>query len=162
MKSLLRMLLLAILLLGAACSSYEWREYRSGPTTQAEVYDAIDYLARTDGFGPSTECDRGLAIWVSRWRVQQIGLGRPGRLKLRVEILLEESDPKEGFFVRYRIERQTVEDLGKSLEPEEDDWEDDGQDTEREALFGERLRRKLSNVTFDTKKTELPDIRSGR
>ena len=58
--------------------------------------------------------------------------------------------------------RQTVEDLGKSLEPQEKDWDDDGQDEEREALFGERLRRKLSNVTFETKKAELPDIKSGR
>lgn len=134
----------------ASCQSFEWREYRSGPATQAEVYDAIDYLARTDGFGPSAESDRGLAIWVSRWRVQQIGLGRPGRLKLRAEIVLDDSNPEEGFLVRFRVERQSVADLGKSLEPEEDDWEEDGQDEEREYLFGERLRRKLS-------KTEDPD-----
>lgn len=162
MKSLSRLGLFVLLALSTACSSFEWREYRSGPATQAEVYDAIDFLARTDGFGPSTESDRGLAIWVSRWRVQQIGLGRPGRLKLRAEIVLDQSDPKEGFLVRYRIERQTVKDLGKSLEPQEKDWDDDGQDGEREALFGERLRRKLSNVTFETKKAELPDIKSGR
>lgn len=140
----------------ASCQSLEWREYRSGPATQAEVYDAIDYLARTDGFGPSAESDRGLAIWVSRWRVQQIGLGRPGRLKLRAEIALDDSNPEEGFLVRYRIERQSVADLGKSLEPEEDDWEEDGQDEEREYLFGERLRRKLSKtVDADKPKPEL-------
>lgn len=140
----------------ASCQSFEWREYRSGPATQAEVYDAIDYLARTDGFGPSAESDRGLAIWVSRWRVQQIGLGRPGRLKLHAEIVLDQSNPEEGFLVRYWIERQSVADLGKSLEPEEDDWEDDGQDEEREYLFGERLRRKLSKtVVEDQPKPEL-------
>lgn len=157
MKSLLRASLCLLFALFASCKSYDWREYRSGPATQAEVYDAIDYLARTDGFGPSPECDRGLAVWVSRWRVQQVGLGRPGRLKLRVEIALEESNPKEGFLVRYRIERQSVEDLGKSLEPEEEDWKDDGQDVEREYLFGERLRRKLSKSPEGEAKKDAQD-----
>ena len=146
MKSPLLAPLFALCAMFASCQSFEWREYRSGPATQAEVYDAIDYLARTDGFGPSAECDRGLAIWVSRWRVQQIGLGRPGRLKLRAQIELDQSSPEEGFLVRYWVERQTVSDLGKSLEPQEDDWEKDGQDVEREQLFGERLRRKLAKA----------------
>lgn len=143
MKSLSLALLGSLLLLPACGTSFEWKEFRSGPTTQAEVFDAIEELAKAEGFGPSAECDRGLAVWVSRWRQQQLGLGRPGRLRLRAEILLEESSPTEGFTVRYWFERQKVKELKYSQNPREQDWSDDGQDEEREYLFGEKLRRRL-------------------
>ena len=81
------LLLLPVL---ASCGTVQhWREVRSGPVSQAEVYDAIDYLARADGFAPSVgECDRGYGVWVSRWRQRQLGLGHPGRYRLHAEILL--------------------------------------------------------------------------
>lgn len=158
--------LLVLCLSLAACSTaYEWQEFRSGPTTQADVYDAIDTLARADGFGPSTESDRGLAVWVSRWRVQQLGLGRPGRLRLRAEILLDESSAETGFTIRYYFERQKVKELKHAQNPQEDDWSDDGQDQEREFLFGEKLKRRLPAVKVDSESEpdkSLPTYRSGR
>jgi hypothetical protein len=128
-----------------ACGTvYDWRELRTGPATQAEVYDAIEFLARTDGFAPAVgECDRGLAVWASRWRFRQIGLGRPGRFRIRAEILVDQGSADQGWIVRFLVEQQRVKDLERSMDPHEEDWSDDGQDTEREFLFGERLRRRL-------------------
>lgn len=157
--------LLSLLALSACSTSYEWVEFRTGPTTQADVYDAIDQLARADGFGPSTESDRGLAIWISRWRVQQLGLGRPGRIRLNAEILLDESSPKEGFTIRYYFERQKVKELKHSQNPQEEDWSSDGQDQEREYLFGEKLKRRLPPVKLEVGgqgDEGGPPVRSGR
>jgi len=145
MLSMPRTWWLVLLPMTASCGTvYNWREVRSGPATQAEVYDAVEYLARTDGFQRSEgECDRGLAVWASRWRYRQIGLGRPGRYKLRAEVLLENGSKEEGWVVRYIIEQQKVKDLGRSLDPAETDWSNDGQDGEREFLFGQRLQMRL-------------------
>ena len=144
MKSLAALSLLALALLGTSCrTAYRWQEFQTGPVTQAEVFDAIERLARTDGFAPGEQCDRGLAVWVSRWRQQQVGLGRPGRSRLHAEILVDQGSAQDGYMVRFRIERQVVEDLKKSRDPREEDWSEAGADTEREYLFGERLRRSL-------------------
>lgn len=122
----------------------DWREVRTGPATQAQVYDAVEFLARTDGFSASeSQCDRGLGTWTSRWRFRQMGLGRPGRFRLISELMLDEGSNETGWIIRFLVEQQMVKDLVKSRDPQEDDWTDDGQDTEREYLFAQRLARRL-------------------
>jgi hypothetical protein len=128
-----------------ACSTpYEWREMQSGSATRAEVFQAIDTTAQTDGYMPGSGCDRGMGLWESKWRYRQLGLGRPGRFRLLVELLLDDGSTADGWTVRYRIEQQMVDDLRRSMDPLEDDWESAGQDFEREELFGERLRMRLN------------------
>jgi hypothetical protein len=83
-------------------------------------------------------------VWQSRWRERQIGLGRPGRYRLRAEILIDEGSAADGWPVRYAIEQQKVKDLRQSLQPQERDWSPDGQDREREVIFGEKLVRRLT------------------
>jgi hypothetical protein len=111
----------------------------------------VEYLARTDGYAPNPpDCDRGLGTWVSRWRYRQIGLNRPGRYRLRAAVLVDEVAEDKSWTVRYLVQQQRVKDLERSHDPAEDDWSEDGQDSEREFLFGERLRRRLAPSAEET------------
>ncbi len=135
---------LPFLLLFAACgTAHDWREVPVGPMVYGQVYDGIDAVARGDGYLPSIpDSDRGLGIYQTRWRHKNLAMGRPGRFRLRAEIM-EGGSREQGWTVRFYIEAQKVKDLGKSLDHTEDDWSGDGQDGEREGVFGERLRRYL-------------------
>lgn len=136
-------------LLPAGCvAAYQWQEVASGPSSRGEVYMAVDQVARAHGFVPGTGCDQGLGTWESRWKHLSMELGRPSRLRLHAEVLIDEGDAAAGWPVRYWIERQKVDDLRRSLDPRETDWEADGQDGEREFLFGEALRLKLGVSTY--------------
>ncbi len=118
---------------------------KSAPMKFGECYDGLVFIANRDGFSPdSLACDRGNGVWQSRWRERQIGLGRPGRYRLRAEILIDEGSAADGWPVRYAIEQQKVKDLRQSLQPQERDWSPDGQDREREVIFGEKLVRRLT------------------
>lgn len=112
--------------------------------TIGECYDGIVYIATHDGFRPdAATTDRGYGVWQSRWRERQLGLNRPGRYRLCAEVLVDEGSPEKGWPVRYVIEQQKVKDLQHSRNPVEDDWSGDGQDQEREVLFGEKLIRRI-------------------
>lgn len=143
--------LLLPLLLMACGTARDWREVAVGPTTFANTYQGITRSASADGYlasGP--DCDAGLGIYQSRWRHKNLGLGRPGRFRLRAEIQ-EGGSAEQGWTVRFYIEQQKVKDLGKSMNPGENDWSWDGQDTERERVFGEVLRR---NLDMDRRRTQ--------
>ena len=145
------LLLGLVSLLGSCVTAFNWQEVQSGPATRAEVYDAVVFVARGDGFLPGSNCDRGMGIWESKWRYRQLGLGRPGRYRLRAELLIDDGSRETGWAVRFKIEQEKVDDLRKSLDPREQDWESDGQDYEREALFVERLRLRLGMWTLESK-----------
>ncbi|MBX3463888.1 MAG: hypothetical protein KF830_12020 [Planctomycetes bacterium] len=144
MKSAARVV--PLLLSFAACGTItDWRELRSAPMKYADCYDGLVFIAQRDGFSAdSLACDRGLGTWQSRWRERQIGLGRPGRYRLRAEVLIDEGSDQAGWPIRYVIEQQKVKDLRQSLQPQEGDWSPDGQDREREAILGEKLVRRLA------------------
>lgn len=113
--------------------------------TFGECYDGLEFIAGKDGFtADASACDRGVGTWQSRWRERQIGLGRPGRYRLRAEVMIEEGSPAIGWPVRYAIDQEKVKDLRKSMQPTEDDWSSDGQDRERETILGEKLVRRLA------------------
>ena len=144
MKSALRWLPFCFLCAGCG-TIIDWREVTSDPMTLGECYDGLVYLAGKDGFAADTAaCDRGLGTWQSRWRQRQIGLGRPGRYRLRAEVLLDEGSAEKGWTIRYAIEQEKVKDLRHSVNPNPSDWSPDGQDGEREATLGEKLARRLT------------------
>lgn len=139
------LLLLPFAALASCGTVTDWREMKSAPMTFGECYDGLEFIAGRDGFTPDPlACDRGVGTWQSRWRERQIGLGRPGRFRLRAEILIDEGSPGDGWPIRFAIDQQKVKDLRKSMQPSEDDWSDDDQDREREAIFGEKLVRRLA------------------
>ena len=78
---------------------------------------------------------------------RQLGLNRPGRYRLRAEVLFDEGSPDKGWPVRFVVEQQKVKDLRRSMEPAEEDWSSDYQDREAETILGERLSRRLSSKT---------------
>ncbi|MEO6597200.1 MAG: hypothetical protein ABIP94_20850 [Planctomycetota bacterium] len=147
MKSATRLVLLAALsaLLSACGTVTDWREIKTAPMALGEAYDGLQYIASRDGFTADvTATDRGLGTWQSRWRQRQLGLGRPGRYRLVVEILLDEGSTAAGWPIRYAIRQEKVKDLRYSMDPREEDWSSDGQDSEREAILGEKLVRRLA------------------
>lgn len=145
-RRLVRLLTLLLLpALGACGTVRQWREIRSAPMSYGECYDGIAFIAQNSGFAADEAAnDRGNGLWQSRWKQRQLGLGRPGRCRLTVEVLMDEGSPQRGWPVRFCIEQQKVKDLRRSLEPREDDWSSDGQHTEQEELFGDKLARRLS------------------
>ncbi len=129
----------------ASCGNvHNWRELQTAPMTFGECYDGLLYLAKNDGFTIDVSAsDRGLGTLQSRWRFRQLGLNRPGRYRLIAEVMIDEGSAQKGWPVRYVIMQEKVKDLRRSMEPRESDWSKDGQDRERETIFGERLVRRL-------------------
>ncbi len=137
-------LLLPVLLLASCGTQREFREVTVGPAKFREVYDAIDHVARTDGFLlDGGESDAGFGIWQSRWRNVTLRLGRSGRYRLRAEIQDDKDLRKDHFQVLYCVEKQEVKDLSRADRHTEDDWSSTGQDADREEIFRERLVRQL-------------------
>lgn len=137
---------LPLCFLFAACGTVtEWREMQSAPMTFGECYDGVVFIVGKDGFTPDPlHCDRGVGTWQSRWRERELGLGRPGRFRLRIEIMIDEGSTTAGWPIRFAIDQEKVKDLRKSMQPREEDWSDDGQDRERETILGEKLLRRLA------------------
>jgi hypothetical protein len=118
---------------------------KSAPMTFGACYDCNVHIATGGGYGVDLAgTDRGNGVWQSKWRERQLGLGRPGRYRLLAEVPLDEGSTQAGWTVRFVVEQQKVKDLRKSMDPKEEDWSDDGQDRERETLFGEQLVRGLN------------------
>lgn len=149
MKSVRHLLVLLALLATTACGTVsDWRELQTAPMTLGQCFDGLVFVAQTSGFSADVpECDRGNGKWQSRWRLRQLGLGRPGRYRLRAEVLLDEGSNAKGWPIRYVVEQQKVKDLRRSMEPTEEDWSSDYQDREAETILGERLSRRLSSKT---------------
>lgn len=143
MPTKFRLAALLLLSLGAAScgTARNWSEVRVQSLTFADVYSGIETIAKPE-YLPSKDCDRGLGIWQSRWREVLPGLGqRPFRFRLRAEII-EGGSRETGWVVRYIVEQQKVKDLGKFHDNvTEKDWSPNGQDSEREKTFGDRLQR---------------------
>jgi len=137
-------LLLPCAFLFAACGTVtNWQEMHTGPMLQADVYDAVASVAQSDGYLPGPECDRGLGIWLSRWRQYVLLHNHPARFRLRVEVLIDKGSAQAGWTILYAVEQQKVKDLGKSVDPAEEDWSPDGQYSDRESSFGVRLGLRL-------------------
>ena len=139
-------LLLPVLLLLASCGTlHDWQEVKTEKIAQAELFDAIEHIALKNGYTPDVgETDRGLGVFVSRWRRSHQWVGRPLRYRLVVEVDLEEPTQEGGYFVRYAVERQKVGNPSRSMDPREEDWSDDGQESEAEYLFGTSLQLRLT------------------
>ncbi|MBL9078350.1 MAG: hypothetical protein JNL08_12645 [Planctomycetes bacterium] len=140
------MRLLPLAFVFAACGTVtDWSEMRTAPMRLGECYDGLVFVATHDGFtADMTACDRGLGRWQSRWRERQLGLNRPGRYRLRAEVMVDEGSPATGWPIRYAVEQQKVKDLGRSDDPRDEDWSADGQDREREMILGAKLVRRLA------------------
>ncbi len=141
-----RSLVLVPFLFAACGTVHDWRELQTAPMTLGDCLDGFEHVATGQGFvvdGGVT--DRGNGIWQSRWRDRVHPTNRhPARFRLYAEVLIEEGSAAKGWPIRYAVEQQIVDDLRRSIEPREEDWSNDGQDREREAILGEALVRRLA------------------
>ena len=111
--------------------------------------------ARHIGFRPDRAAsDFGARRYVSQWRVLYFGGGnnRPFRRRLHAEV---KPVPKQvgRWMVEYYVERQTVEEMTRNMQPREEDWVPAGQDAESERRFVAHLRGALGMyaVPMETK-----------
>lgn len=143
--------LLALPLFAACGTAKDWREVETAPMTFGECWEGLSYIAKHDGFSldPSVS-DRGMGVMQAKWRMRQLSLGHPGRYRLHAEVDPEKGSAKDGWLVRFYIEQQWVKDLRKSRDPQEKDWSRNGQDGEREAIFAEKLRRRIGKREVPT------------
>ena len=132
-------------LLLAACGTVrDWREMRSDPMPIGQCFDGIVEIAGTEFLADVSGTDRGEGLYLSRWRQRVLPNRHPARNRLRLEVLLDEGSAATGWPIRYYIEQETVDDLRRDRDPREEDWSADGQDSEKEVLFGERLLRRIA------------------
>ena len=144
---LARCLPLFLLMFAGCMHVRDWREMRTEPMTTGECYEGLNFIATTVGFvSDASVSDRGEGIWQSRWRTRVLDDPKrhPARFRLRAEVELDRGTPATGWPIRFVVEQQWIEDLRKSLNPKEDDWDWKGQDKEAEAILGERLLRRLA------------------
>lgn len=137
--------MLSTFLLTACGTVRDWRELRTDPMPLGACYDGLEFVATRSGFtADASVSDRGLGVWQSRWRARVLDDKHPGRYRLRAEVLVDEGDAATGWTVRYVIDQQRVEDLRRFADPREQDWDDHGQDREKEAILGEALVMRLA------------------
>lgn len=137
--------LVCLCLLLASCGTVrDWRYLRSDPMPVAQCYDGIVEIAAGEFAQDPAQSDRGEGVFVSRWRQRVKDNRHLARNRVRVELVLGEGSAQTGWPVRFYIEQETVKDLRRDENPREEDWSADGQDAAKEALFQERLLRKIA------------------
>ena len=136
---------LPLLFLVACGTVREWRYLDTEPMSLAECYDGVVFIAEGGRFyNDKSVSDRGLGTYQSRWLRRESERNFPLRLRLRCEVLIDQGSSEKGWPVRYVVEQEKVEDLRRHRDPQEEDWEADGQDSEAESMFGNRLARRLA------------------
>lgn len=149
MRSVLFSLLLSCL---CACASTrrDWRELEVTTVNFQEAWEAFERFARQSGHGPDQQAtDRGLRVYQSRWRSRELGFRNTRRTRVRAQFEPLGQDPSKdgtaaaaptGWRIRFCVERQKVTDPARSMDPYEEDWSWDGQDTDLEQILGGQLR----------------------
>lgn len=150
---LLLLCLLLLQVLGGCTQTLKYRELEVPDRTFGEVWVGMQVVTRKMGYHAKL-VDRGKKVFESSWRTQTRFPRGSVRHRLRAEV--ERIDPRQpdepGWRVRCCIERQTVTTVGRSLNPEEDDWEPSGQDLDREERFVALLRGELGLKTIEPMK----------
>ena len=138
----------------ASCGSFRnWRELQTEPMTLGDAWQGcVDIVTSRDGWVVDhSATDRGNGVWQSRWKRRETERNFPVRSRLCMEILVDDGSRQEGWLVRYAVEQEICEDLRRHQEPAEEDWSSYGQNTEAEAVLGERLVRRLAPDSVELK-----------
>ncbi|MFN3244773.1 MAG: hypothetical protein ACE37K_24935 [Planctomycetota bacterium] len=139
----------------ASCGSVRnWRELKTEPMSLGEAWQGwVDIVTSRDGWVVDhSQTDRGNGVWQSRWKQRETERNFPIRNRLRMEILIDEGSRDEGWLVRYVVEQELCKDLRRHQAPREEDWSSNGQNSEAEAVLGERLVRRLAPESVEIKK----------
>lgn len=122
-----------------------WREVDVGDVPLGDAWRAIEEMSAVDGYPTDpASTDRGLREFTSKWRSVELPFRRANRR--RVHARFEKTDAG-GWMVRYYVQLQKVDDIAKTFDPADDDWEEAGQDAETENRFAAKLRLRFSGAT---------------
>lgn len=122
---------------GAAPASWSTVEADVG---FGEFWEGFASIAERQGYPIDfSQSDRGLRVYVSKWRTTPapFAMGRRTRLHGRFE---RTAEGQPGWRLQFYVQNQSATDIGSGFEPEEDDWSDAGQDRLREDVLLGQLR----------------------
>lgn len=138
----------------ASCGSFRnWRELQTEPMSLGEAWQGWeDIVTSRDGWVVDhSATDRGNGVWQSRWKRRETERNFPIRSRLTMEVLVDDGSRSDGWVLRYAVEQEICKDLRRHREPQERDWSAYGQNTEAEAVLGERLVRRLAPAAVEIK-----------
>lgn len=127
-------------MLASGCAApVHWRSVEHESTFE-QVWEQFERTASVGGFARDrSDTDIGNKVYVSRWRVRHGSFRQRRRSRLHAEFERVE-EQASAWRVRFHIERQKLDNMAAGFETEEEDWADDGQDSEREEFLLAQLR----------------------
>ena len=147
-RSLRPALLTALTALSACASTYrDWQDLGVRPQAFQDIWDAVAEVSTRHGMAPHGRyTDRGRGQFTSRWREVTPGFGQSMRQRVRAQLIEQKGEDDAVLWqVRLCVERERVKDLGRSLQPREEDWSSDGQDQELEQIIVTQLRLRFGD-----------------
>ncbi len=110
------------------------------PLGFGEAWEHFVDVANRAGFRQDTgETDRGLRVFVSRWRESPAPFGKGSRTRLHGEFE-QNQDAPDVWRLDFWVERQIVKDIAIGYDAQDKDWSAAGQDAEREQILLGQLR----------------------
>ena len=145
-------LAVAGLLLSTGCfTRIQWNEFQTGQPMFEDAWGGFQRIAVGEAYPPAPGSDRGTRRYESRWRTMKLPFRKGYRKRLHAEF---EQVENVGWTIRFHAEQQQVEDFARSMEPRDQDWEPDGQDTGLES----RIMQKLIFRFRSERGRDLPDL----
>ena len=123
-----------------ACASWQptYREMSLGSVPLEDAWNEVVKMAEIDGLPlDAAVTDRGQRVLQTLWRTRAVPFRGSVRRRLHAEF--EQPEGGGAWKVRYYVEQQRVSEVGKGFEPEEEDWEANGQDSDLEERFAVKL-----------------------
>jgi hypothetical protein len=142
------LLLLSASAIASACAGpRQWRDLGERAVPFEQVWTAVVETSSRHGFAiDHSGSDRGRGIYQSRWRTWAQGFGQTHRLRIHAEMEQGEVvDSRRSWRLRFHVERQTVPDMARSMDPREADWEADGQERDLEDVIEAQLRLRFGD-----------------
>jgi len=124
------------LLLGlAACaSSPSWRSVTHDAPFE-DIWVQFVQIAAANGYAlDEAETDRGQRIFVSTWRTVPASFRGASRSRVHARFERPEGETS-GWMIEFYVEKQSVDDPKLSFDPIDADWDDAGQDGQREDIL---------------------------
>jgi len=148
---------LPLLLAACATPMREWRDLGERELPFEDVWNGVVETCSRHGFViDERESDRGRGVFTSRWRTSTMGFGQSRRQRVRAELIPgSEAGARVAWQLRFCVERQTVGDMARSLDPRETDWKPDGQERGMEDIIEAQLRLRFGDRVL------VPEDRAG-
>ncbi|MEZ5963035.1 MAG: hypothetical protein R3F56_04225 [Planctomycetota bacterium] len=125
----------------------QWRDLGDRAVSFETAWNAVVETSTRHGFTPDDRgTDRGRGLFQSRWRSWTQGFGQSRRMRMRAELERAEAvDESLVWHLRFCVERQSVPDMARSMNPRESDWVSDGQDRDFEDVIEAQLRLRFGD-----------------